>query len=257
MLISLRYPFKLLSGFIVNSINPWGLQFAVLVAQPWEYDRKRATWRFILINMWFVALTAPYVQRRRRFRRASTPSSTTLSLLGKELHEAHLQALLGSGMSHVGSLSINATDPLLSNLGYSLPISEGEDPIKPSVTIEIPSKPMTSIHQQSPRLTLSLLCLNLMWGLVLQNLMHFLLLDPLYSVPLYFWETTSNAGRVQKHRNKTPCQSYSTSVILLQIYQCCSSESSLVFSSSEITLCSFKTLVNFFNRNLLKCSHGR
>jgi hypothetical protein len=93
--------------------------------------------------------------------------------------------------------------------------------------------------------TLSLLCLNLMWGLVLQNLMHFLLLDPLYSVPLYFWETTSNAGRVQKHRNKTRCQFYSTSVILLQIYQCCYSESSLVFSSSEITLCSFKTLVKF------------
>jgi hypothetical protein len=38
--------------------------------------------------------------------------------------------------------------------------------------------------------TLSLLCLNLMWGLVLQNLMHFLLLDPLNSEPLYFWETT-------------------------------------------------------------------
>ncbi|CAK9876944.1 unnamed protein product [Sphagnum jensenii] len=90
------------------------------------------------------------MQRWRRFRRASTPSSATLSVLGKELHEAHLQALLGSGMSHVCSLSINATDPLFSNLGYSLPISEGEDPIKPSVTIDIPSKPMTSIHQQSP-----------------------------------------------------------------------------------------------------------
>ncbi|KAH9563297.1 hypothetical protein CY35_05G119000 [Sphagnum magellanicum] len=99
------------------------------------------------------------VQRRRRFRRASTPSNATLSLLGKELHEAHLQALLGSGMSHVDSLSINATDPLLSNLGYSLPISEGEDPIKPSVTIEIPSKPVTSIHQQTP----SHVILNFFW----------------------------------------------------------------------------------------------
>jgi hypothetical protein len=98
------------------------------------------------------------MQRRRRFQRGGTPSSATLSLLGKELRDAHLQALLGGSTSYMGSLSTNAADPLLSNLGYSLPISEAEDPPKPSVTVDIPSKPLTSIHQQNPRLRLSLLC---------------------------------------------------------------------------------------------------
>jgi hypothetical protein len=112
----------------------------------------------IFINIWCVALTATYMQRRRRFQRGGTPSSATLSLLGKELRDAHLQALLGGSTSYMGSLSTNAADPLLSNLGYSLPISEAEDPPKPSVTVDIPSKPLTSIHQQNPRLRLSLLC---------------------------------------------------------------------------------------------------
>jgi hypothetical protein len=88
--------------------------------------------------------------RRRRFRRGGTPSSATLSLLGKELREAHLQALFGGGTSRMGSLGTTATDPLLTNLDYSLPISEAEDPPKSSVTIDTPSKPLTSIHQPSP-----------------------------------------------------------------------------------------------------------
>jgi hypothetical protein len=90
------------------------------------------------------------MQRRRRFRRGGTPSSATLSLLGKELREAHLQALFGGGTSRIGSLGTTATDPLLTNLDYSLPISEAEDPPKLSVTIDTPSKPLTSIHQPSP-----------------------------------------------------------------------------------------------------------
>ncbi|KAH9570727.1 hypothetical protein CY35_02G056400 [Sphagnum magellanicum] len=96
------------------------------------------------------------MQRRRRFQRGGTPSSATLSLLGKELRDAHLQALLGGSTSYMGSLSTNAADPLLSNLGYSLPISEAEDPPKPSVTVDIPSKPLTSIHQQNPSVDASL-----------------------------------------------------------------------------------------------------
>ncbi|CAM6053997.1 unnamed protein product [Sphagnum tenellum] len=88
--------------------------------------------------------------RRRRFRRGGTPSSATLSLLGRELREAHLQALFGGGTSRIGSLGTTATDPLLTNLDYSLPISEAEDPPKLSVTIDTPSKPLTSIHQPSP-----------------------------------------------------------------------------------------------------------
>ncbi|CAM6020796.1 unnamed protein product [Sphagnum balticum] len=94
--------------------------------------------------------------RRRRFRRGGTPSSATLSLLGKELREAHLQALFGGGTSRMGSLGTTATDPLLTNLDYSLPISEAEDPPKSSITIDTPSKPLTSIHQPSPRLKLPL-----------------------------------------------------------------------------------------------------
>ncbi|CAK9217336.1 unnamed protein product [Sphagnum jensenii] len=96
------------------------------------------------------------MQHRRRFQRGGTPSSATLSLLGKELRDAHLQALLGGSTSYMGSLSTNAADPLLSNLGYSLPISEAEDPSKPSVTVDIPSKPLTSIHQQNPSVDASL-----------------------------------------------------------------------------------------------------
>jgi hypothetical protein len=61
-----------------------------------------------------LTLTPAYMQRRRRFRRAGVPSNATLSLLGKELREAHLQALLG-GTSRSPGLS-NATDPLLSSL---------------------------------------------------------------------------------------------------------------------------------------------
>lgn len=92
------------------------------------------------------------MQRRRRFRRAGAPSSATLSLLGKELREAHLQALLGGGTSRVGALTTNSADPLLSNLVYSLPIPEAEDPPKPSVTADDTlSKPSTSIHQPKPR----------------------------------------------------------------------------------------------------------
>jgi hypothetical protein len=93
------------------------------------------------------------MQRRRRFRRGGTSSSTTLSLLSKELREVQLQALFGGGTSHIDSVSTNAADhPLLSNLNFSsLPISEAEDPLKPSLTVDTPAKPMTSIHQQSSR----------------------------------------------------------------------------------------------------------
>ncbi|CAK9190173.1 unnamed protein product [Sphagnum troendelagicum] len=110
-------------------------------------ERRR---NFHFINVECVALTAAYMQRRRRFRRGGTPSSATLSLLGRELREAHLQALFGGGTSRIGSLGTTATDPLLTNLDYSLPISEAEDPPKLSVTIDTPSKPLTSIHQPSP-----------------------------------------------------------------------------------------------------------
>lgn len=86
------------------------------------------------------------MQRRRRFRRAGVPSSSTFSFLGKELCDAHLQALLG-GTSRSSGIS-NAADPLLSSLVYNVPIPETEDPPKPTaVTEEQPTK--FSLSQQS------------------------------------------------------------------------------------------------------------
>jgi hypothetical protein len=51
-------------------------------------------------------------------------------------------------------LGIIGIDCLLANLDYNLPIYELEDPHKPSVTVDIPSKPLTSIHKPNPRLKL-------------------------------------------------------------------------------------------------------
>ncbi|XP_024389433.1 protein DEHYDRATION-INDUCED 19 [Physcomitrium patens] len=87
------------------------------------------------------------MQRRRRFRRAGVPSNATLSLLGKELREAHLQALLG-GTSRSSGLS-SATDPLLSSMVYNVPISETEDPPKPTVVVEEQPAKLSSLSQQS------------------------------------------------------------------------------------------------------------
>lgn len=68
------------------------------------------------------------IQRRRRFRRSGVPSGATLSLLGKEYREAHLQAILGSSAFRgSGSSSANNTDSLLSALAYSFPMIESDD----------------------------------------------------------------------------------------------------------------------------------
>lgn len=69
-------------------------------------------------------------QRRRRFRRGAGagPSNGSLSFLGKELREAHLQVLLGGGVFRSSStLSSNPADSLLSALVYSLPTQGSED----------------------------------------------------------------------------------------------------------------------------------
>lgn len=58
------------------------------------------------------------LQRRRRLRRVGIPNSQTLSLLGRDLREAHLQVLLGGGgyRSSSSNVSSAATDPFLSSL---------------------------------------------------------------------------------------------------------------------------------------------
>ncbi|XP_020254914.1 protein DEHYDRATION-INDUCED 19 homolog 2-like isoform X2 [Asparagus officinalis] len=60
------------------------------------------------------------MQRRRRFRRGSSGSHSTLSLLRKELREGNLQSLFGGS-----SLPSNAApDPLLSSFITNLPVSD-------------------------------------------------------------------------------------------------------------------------------------
>lgn len=95
------------------------------------------------------------MHRRRKFKKAGAPSTSTLSLLGKELREAHLQALLGGG-SRVGSVNSNSADPLLS-LVYSLPISEaGEPSSKPSAVDDNATAKGTPL-QSKPRFVLRFL----------------------------------------------------------------------------------------------------
>lgn len=71
------------------------------------------------------------LQRRRRVRKVGMPSSQTLSLLGRDLREAHLQVLLGGGgggyRSNNPGVSNAASDPLLSSLIMNFPSSEAEE----------------------------------------------------------------------------------------------------------------------------------
>lgn len=70
------------------------------------------------------------MQRRRRFRRGTSGSHSTLSLLRKELREGNLQALLG-GSSHAVPPSNVASDPFLSSLIYTMPIVDSAKDIQP------------------------------------------------------------------------------------------------------------------------------
>lgn len=76
------------------------------------------------------------MQRRRRLRRVAIPNSQALSLLGRDLREAHLQVLLGGGgyRSNNASVSNGATDPFLSSLILNFPTSESEEISKSVVT---------------------------------------------------------------------------------------------------------------------------
>ncbi|KAL2467289.1 Protein DEHYDRATION-INDUCED [Abeliophyllum distichum] len=89
-------------------------------------------------------------ERRRRLRRSSIPNSRALSLLGKDLREAHLQALLGgSGYRSHNTTSSNAVpDPFLSSL-LNFSASETEE-ISKSVISSIDgdfAKSMASQHR--------------------------------------------------------------------------------------------------------------
>ncbi|KAF9611573.1 hypothetical protein IFM89_033577 [Coptis chinensis] len=75
------------------------------------------------------------VTRRRRLRRVALPNSQALSLLGRDLREAHLHALLGgSGYRSSSANATNAaTDSFLSSLVLNFPSSEVEDISKSAV----------------------------------------------------------------------------------------------------------------------------
>ena len=78
------------------------------------------------------------LQRRRRLRRVAIPNSQTLSLLGRDLREAHLQVLLGGSggyrSSNSSTVSNAATDPFLSSLILNFPACEAEEISKSVVT---------------------------------------------------------------------------------------------------------------------------
>lgn len=73
------------------------------------------------------------MQRRRRLRRFAIPSNQTLSLLGRDLREAHLQILLGNAghRTNNNEESNIASDSFLSLL-MNFPTSEAEESSKPS-----------------------------------------------------------------------------------------------------------------------------
>lgn len=103
------------------------------------------------------------IQRRRRFRRSGVPPGSSFALLGKELREAHLQALLGgvafgNGGGASGSLS-NTTDSLLSTLAYNFPASECEDLSKQTQCIDETLPKVASASSKQHKLNLEI-CLS-------------------------------------------------------------------------------------------------
>lgn len=100
------------------------------------------------------------IQRRRRFRRSGVPPGATLSLLGKEYREAHLQAILGSGAFRgSGNSSANSTtDSLLSALAYSFPMIEADDVQKQQHFVDetLTKSPVSSAKPSKPSLEIPL-----------------------------------------------------------------------------------------------------
>lgn len=90
------------------------------------------------------------IQRRRRLRRVAVPHGSTLSLLSRELREAHLQVLLGGGsFRSSNNSSSTVADSLLSSLALSFPGSEAEEITKAAAsTIEDNSAKVKTSSQQ-------------------------------------------------------------------------------------------------------------
>ncbi|KAJ6333486.1 hypothetical protein OIU77_009371 [Salix suchowensis] len=71
------------------------------------------------------------VARHRRLHRVAIPNSQALSLLGRDLREAHLQVLLGGGGHRSNNTNANvsnaSTDPFLSSFILNFHTSEAEE----------------------------------------------------------------------------------------------------------------------------------
>ncbi|KAH9748812.1 protein DEHYDRATION-INDUCED 19 [Citrus sinensis] len=99
-------------------------------------------------------ITLQHGHLRRRLRRVAIPSSQALSLLGRDLREAHLQVLLGGSgyRSSNANISNAATDPFLSSLILNFPSSEAEEISKSVVTstedTSAKSAAPTHIHEE-------------------------------------------------------------------------------------------------------------
>ncbi|KAJ6724972.1 PROTEIN DEHYDRATION-INDUCED 19 [Salix viminalis] len=78
------------------------------------------------------------VARHRRLHRVAIPNSQALSLLGRDLREAHLQVLLGGGGHRSNNTNTNvsnaSTDPFLSSFILNFHTSEAEEISKSVVT---------------------------------------------------------------------------------------------------------------------------
>ncbi|XP_073100135.1 protein DEHYDRATION-INDUCED 19 homolog 2 isoform X2 [Elaeis guineensis] len=70
------------------------------------------------------------MQRRRRFRKSSSGSHSTLSLWRKDLREGNLQSLFG-GSSYTVAPSNTAPDPLLSSFIFNFPVADSSKDVKP------------------------------------------------------------------------------------------------------------------------------
>jgi hypothetical protein len=81
-----------------------------------------------------------HLQNGSRLRRYVIPESRAVSLLSRDLRDAHLQALLGGGHSHRSSNPATTTtniyaDPLLSSFGLGFATSDAEEPSKSPVPV--------------------------------------------------------------------------------------------------------------------------
>ncbi|XP_051128869.1 protein DEHYDRATION-INDUCED 19-like isoform X2 [Andrographis paniculata] len=67
------------------------------------------------------------LKRHRRVRKAPIPTSQALSLLGRDLRDAHLQVLLGGSRSNNSTATTAITDGFFSSLISTLSASETDD----------------------------------------------------------------------------------------------------------------------------------